>query len=128
VGPPKYIQATKAMFAWLEKEVEVIGEYRYTQEGIRPYVSKKSWKNSFYNGMVTGLNQALQEAKRQAAKDFSGGSALVLVEEDEAKKAFRTFFPRTSNIQQRVANNSGYASGLSEGRKFNINGAKSIAG
>lgn len=74
----------------------------------------RSWTNSFKWGFVAGVKKAMIEAKEDVIQQYTGGSALVLVDQEkevaEFMKRFTLGKPTTSTFS-----GSGYGAGKSAG-------------
>jgi hypothetical protein len=86
-------------------------EYAYGRSWPTP---SRSWTNSYKWGFVAGLRQALHEAKQEVVAQYAGGSALVLVQEQEvADYMSRNYRSLTSS--KATYGTSGFSQGRTDG-------------
>lgn len=97
----------------------------YANPSYEYSLEPRAWLNSYRNGFVWGLNRAMQAAKRDEIAQHEGGSALVVVKEEELNAAFSEFYPKLGKASSRdISSSAGYHAGMRAGQ--NVSFGKSV--
>jgi hypothetical protein len=120
IGEKRNLELIQSMYAWLVLEVNAVADQAWKDRTPRRGDTIKAWKNAFRRGMVAGLYDAMKAARDAEVAAYSGGSALMVVNEDALKAAVLEFIGKTTKSSaQRLdadAYNAGYKAG--EGTNF----------
>lgn len=117
------------LYEFLETEIRRLGEVGW--EAVRHNYDRPSdhavrWKNDFYHGAVTAVAERLQRQFEESKRQNEGGSALVLVNEEELRNAVAHHFGKTRQNRADVRVSDAYARGVRAGHRINL--AKQIEG
>lgn len=120
VGTEQNLALVQAMYAWLVLEVNALADKGWNEYRYRHMYSVKAWKNAYRTGVVAGLGKAMHEARAAEVAAYSGGSALVVVNDAALNEAVLQHVGKTTTKSLRVSNGDAYQRGYQTGRSVNI--------
>jgi hypothetical protein len=120
VGTPQNLALVQAMYAWLVLEVNALADMGWEQFPYKYSYAIKSWKNAYRTGLVSGLAQAMQDARADVLRNTEQGSALVVVNEEALNEAVLQHVGKTRSTSLRVSNGDAYRRGYDVGKAYNV--------
>lgn len=144
VGKPHNITAVRETYSWLSqkmiavalkaREDAQIAEALYSEDFFinwnKTFIATDHparWLNSYLQGMVTGIEQAMQRARRESLQGNDTGKALVPVMYKEVDDYVDSNFRTKKTPVKFNAEESVYESGKRAGRYLDIEKRKEIS-
>ena len=126
------IQIIEHLYVYLEREIRRLANEAWYKSGGRAYgpnwsgEGEGTYKDRFGRGAVTAVISRLY-AQREASKvENTGGTALIVVKDEELKRAVETLSPDSTNlrdVRRKLPNSSAWADGVKAGKQIALNPA-----
>lgn len=124
-GRPHDVATVQTLAAAIEKQIRL--SRREAEKNIRSGLTE--YRRSFYIGAIHAINERLKLRKQQAMANDAAVRALVVVTDEQLRKAVEDSFGRTIRPSARpVRDNRGYQDGQSAGHRADINGDRTVRG
>lgn len=119
VGPQKNIDLATDLYGELVALAEVMSRRASREPANARAVhaaGMRVWRRSYLIGFGSGLGDAMRAARKQAADEMEGGSALVVVQDQNLDKAVSDLIGRTRPTGASRVNGAAHQSGYNDGK------------